>query len=173
MIFAKFLMLRWQNKPSKPSKNINITVIAGCQRQKSWQSWFSFILQATVASSISIRKRSASICATCFLMWCHTTGLLNWNERLHFLWLSSSRRFCWENVLVLALLTVLHCAYAEIRGSAFIRRSKALHREANALWGGSSDSNCIWYATKRVNYWISWLPQEMSMIANHLNTRRL
>ena len=89
--FASFLIQWWQNILFHLPQSVSITVIPPCPRQKSCWFWYSFMIQAIVVWSISIKKRSASICDTSFQRLSLITVLWSWKKRLPSPWLCLSK----------------------------------------------------------------------------------
>ena len=92
MIFASFLIQWWQNILFHLPQSVSITEIPPCPRRKSCWFWYFFMIQAIVVWSISIKKRSASICDTSFQRLSLITVLWSWKKRLPSPWLCLSKK---------------------------------------------------------------------------------
>lgn len=122
--FCKFFDAMMMNIRLNRQQNANITVIPPCPRRKSCSSWFFFMIRDTVVWSISIWKRSASICGIFFQRLFLIIVLLNWKKRWLSLWLCLSRRCFWASTQASVSLTVPPHGYARTKESISIKRSR-------------------------------------------------
>ena len=122
--FCKFfdaMMTKYTLKPAKKRKYHRDSTMS---RQKSCSFWFFFMIRDTVVWSISIWKRSASICGIFFQRLFLITVLLNWKKRWLSHWLCLSRRCFWASAQASVSLTVPPYGYAKTRESISIKRSR-------------------------------------------------